>query len=110
MSPRRTVGMASARRSKRRGSTLIMALLLVIVLSATVAGLFGMLGSERKSLDDQEAQAGAYDIARSAYDRFLAILQRSPASRRRRGPVPTPPITPSEMAMPTCACNAYIHR
>jgi hypothetical protein len=72
MSPPRTMGMASPGRSERRGSTLIVALLLVIVLSAAVAGLFGMLGSERKALDDQEAQAGAYDIARSAYDRFLA--------------------------------------
>jgi hypothetical protein len=60
------------RRPTRRGSTLILALLLVIVLSSAVAGLYGMLGSERKALGDQEAQAGAYDIARSAYDRFIA--------------------------------------
>jgi hypothetical protein len=49
-----------------------MSLLIVIVLSAAVAGLYGMLGPERKALGDQEAQSGAYDIARSAYDRFLA--------------------------------------
>ena len=72
MSPARTSHIPRPGRSARRGSTLILALLLVIVLSAAVAGLYGMLGSERTALGDQEAQAGAYDIARSAYDRFLA--------------------------------------
>ena len=72
MLPARTFGMAPRTGRTRRGSTLILALLLVIVLSATVAGLHGMLRSESRALGDQEAQAGAYDIARSAYDRFLA--------------------------------------
>jgi len=49
-----------------------MALLLIVVLSAAAAGALGMIGSERRTLSDQEAHAEAYDIARSAYDRFIA--------------------------------------
>ena len=58
--------------SSRRGSALITSLLLLTVISAAVAGTFSMVVSERQALGDQEAQVGAYDIARSAVDRFVA--------------------------------------
>ena len=56
----------------RAGSALLTTLMLVLVISAAVAGTFSMIESERKSLGDQEAQQGAYDIARSGYDHFMA--------------------------------------
>jgi hypothetical protein len=58
--------------SGRRGSALVTSLMLLAVISAAVAGTFSMVASERQSLGDQEAQAEAYDIARSALDRFIA--------------------------------------
>jgi hypothetical protein len=49
-----------------------MALLLILVLASAVAGTFGMVGSEGRAIGDYEAQVGAYDLARSAFDRFIA--------------------------------------
>jgi hypothetical protein len=46
--------------------------MLLAVISAAVAATFSMVSSERTVLNDQEAQLGAYDIARSAVDRFIA--------------------------------------
>ena len=56
----------------RRGSTLIMSLLLIVVLSAVVAGTLAMTSSERRSVGDLEANVDVYDLARSAYDEFIA--------------------------------------
>ena len=59
-------------RANRRGSALVSSLLLIVVLSAIAAGGFSMMESERKALTDHEALADAYNIARSAFDRFMA--------------------------------------
>ncbi|HJU75149.1 MAG TPA: hypothetical protein VJ717_15515 [Gemmatimonadaceae bacterium] len=56
----------------RRGSALVISLVLLTVISAAVAGTFSMIASERQTLGDQEGESEAYDIARSALDRFLA--------------------------------------
>lgn len=58
--------------SGRRGSALVTSLLLLAVIAAAVAGTFSMISSERNAVGDQEAQEEAYDIARSALDRFIA--------------------------------------
>ena len=60
-----------ARRVTRRGAALVTSLLIIVVLSAMAAGGFSMIESERKSLGDHEALADAYNLARSAFDRFL---------------------------------------
>lgn len=63
----------SARRLKNRtGSAIVIGLLLLIILSAVAAGTSGMLTSERRAVGDLEAGVDAYDIARSAHDRFVA--------------------------------------
>jgi len=64
--------LGKAGRRVRRGSALVTSLMLLAVISAAVAATFGMTSSERQALSDQEAQLGAYDIARSAVDRFIA--------------------------------------
>jgi hypothetical protein len=46
--------------------------MLIVVLSATAAAAFSMVGSERRVVDDQEAAADAHAMARSAYDQFIA--------------------------------------
>jgi hypothetical protein len=50
----------------------VSSLLLVVVLSALAAGGFSMIESERKALTDHEALSDAYNMARSAFDRFMA--------------------------------------
>jgi hypothetical protein len=58
--------------TSRRGSALVTSLVLLAVISAAAAGAFSMIASERQSLGDHEGEAEAYDIARSALDRFIA--------------------------------------
>ena len=60
------------RRANRRGSALVIGLLILIVLSVAAAGTSGMLSSERRAVSDLEAGVDAYDLARSAHDRFVA--------------------------------------
>jgi len=64
----------SARRSahQRRGSTIVMSLILIVVLSVAVAGTVSMVSSDRKAVGDLEATTDAYDIARSGYDKFMS--------------------------------------
>lgn len=59
-------------RRPRRGSALIASLLVIVVLSATAAAAFSMVGSERRTIEDHEAIADAHAMARSAYDQFIA--------------------------------------
>lgn len=49
----------------------MLALILIVVLSATAAAALSMVGSERRVVEDQEAAAQAHSMARSAYDQFL---------------------------------------
>lgn len=49
-----------------------MSLILIVVLSVAVAGTVNMVSSDRKSVGDLEATTDAYDIARSAYDKFMS--------------------------------------
>ncbi len=55
----------------RKGASLVLALILVVVLSVTAAGALTMVGSERRVVEDQQAAAEAHAMARSAYDQFL---------------------------------------
>jgi len=59
-------------RGSRRGVALVLSLVLIVVLSATAAAALGMVGSERRVVEDHEAAAEAHALARSAYDQFLA--------------------------------------
>jgi len=56
----------------RQGIALVLALVLIVILSVTAAAALGMVGSERRVVEDQEAAAEAHAMARSAYDQFLA--------------------------------------
>ncbi|HJU75153.1 MAG TPA: hypothetical protein VJ717_15535 [Gemmatimonadaceae bacterium] len=59
----------------RRGSALITALMLLAVMSAAAAASLTMITTERQAVSDSEAQSGAYAIARSAFDQFIANPQ-----------------------------------
>ena len=56
----------------RKGASLVLALLLIVVLSVTAAGALTMVGSERRVVDDAQAAAEAHAMARSAYDQFVS--------------------------------------
>lgn len=56
----------------RQGIAMVLALVLIVILSVTAAAALGMVGSERRAIEDQEAAAEAHALARSAYDRFVA--------------------------------------
>ena len=62
----------SRRRGVRQGSTLIASLLVIVVLSATAAAAFSMVGSEQRTIEDHAAIADAHALARSAYEQFIA--------------------------------------
>jgi hypothetical protein len=51
---------------------IVSALLLIVVLSVSAAAALGMVGSERRVVDDQEAAAEAHALARSGYDQFVS--------------------------------------
>jgi hypothetical protein len=59
-------------RGSRDGVALVLALVLLVILSVTAAAALGMVGSERRAVEDQEAAAEAHALARSAYDQFIA--------------------------------------
>lgn len=65
--------MTTTRRLRaRRGVTLPMTLLIIVVLSALAAGAFTRVGSERRTIDNQEATLDAHAMARTGLDQFLA--------------------------------------
>lgn len=73
--------MTSAFRARaRRGVTLPMTLLLIVVLSALAAGAFTRVGSERRTIDNQEASLDVYAMARTGMDQFLADPLNGPFS------------------------------
>ena len=51
---------------------MVLALVLIVILSATAAAALGMVGSERRVVEDQEAAAEAHALARSTYDQFVS--------------------------------------
>lgn len=55
----------------RKGVALLLALVLIVILSVTAAGALGMVGGERRVVEDQEAASEVSAMARSAYDRFI---------------------------------------
>lgn len=55
----------------RQGVALVLALVLIVVLSVTAAAALGMVGGERRVVEDQEAASEVHAMARSAYDRFI---------------------------------------
>lgn len=74
----RTHTTSGFRARARRGVTLPMTLLLIVVLSALAAGAFTRVGSERRTIDNQEAALGVYAIARTGLDQFLADPTNGP--------------------------------
>lgn len=56
----------------RKGVAIVLSLILVVVLSVTAAAALGMVGSERRVVEDQQAASEANAMARSAYDQFVA--------------------------------------
>lgn len=63
---------------ERRGVTLPMTLLIIVVLSALAAGAFTRVGSERRTIDNQESTLDAYAMARTGLDQFLADPTNGP--------------------------------
>jgi hypothetical protein len=55
----------------RQGIALVLALVVIVILSVTAAAALGMVGSERRVVEDQEAASEVHAMARSAYDRFI---------------------------------------
>ena len=55
----------------RKGIALILALVLIIILSVAASAALGMVSSERRVVEDQQAASEAHAMARSAYDQFL---------------------------------------
>ena len=62
----------------RRGVTLPMTLLIVVVLSALAAGAFTRVSSERRTIDNQEAMTDAYGFARTGLDQFISDPTNGP--------------------------------
>lgn len=56
----------------RKGIALVLALVLVVILSVAAASALAMVGSERRTVEDQGAASNAHAMARSAYDQFIA--------------------------------------
>lgn len=67
-------GIPRTRRARRtrQGSALIASLLVIVILSATAAAAFSMVGSEQRTIEDHAAVADAHAMARSAYEQFIA--------------------------------------
>jgi type II secretory pathway component PulK len=55
-----------------------MTLLIIVVLSALAAGAFTRVGSERRTIDNQESSLDAYTMARTGLDQFLADPRNGP--------------------------------
>lgn len=55
-----------------------MTLLIIVVLSALAAGAFTRIGSERRSIDNEESTLDAYNMARTGLDQFLADPTNGP--------------------------------
>src|SRR4029079_583341 len=53
-------------------------LVMCVALSALAAGAFTRIGSERRSIDNQEATLDAYAMARTGLDQFLADPTNGP--------------------------------
>ena len=55
----------------RKGIAMILALVLIVILSVAASAALGMVNSERRVVEDQEAASEASAMARSAYDQFI---------------------------------------
>src|SRR6476659_9952719 len=67
-------------RNSERGASLILVLLLVIVLSVTVAAGFARIGAERRTNSSQRAQTAAFAIAQGGVEQFLANTTTLPGT------------------------------
>src|SRR5690349_6427754 len=67
-----------SRVGRRRGVTLPMTLMIIVVLSALAAGAFSRIGSERRSIDNTESTRDAYDMARTGLDQWIADPTNGP--------------------------------
>src|SRR6188768_3558580 len=54
-----------------RGSTIVLVLLLVVLLTITVAAGFARSSAEQRTTADMEAQTGAMMVAQSGLERYL---------------------------------------
>jgi hypothetical protein len=55
----------------RKGIAIILAIVLIVILSVAAAAALGMVGSERRVVEDGQAASDAHAMARSAYDQFI---------------------------------------
>lgn len=67
-----------SRVASRRGVTLPMTLMIIVILSALAAGAFTRVGSERRSIDNEESTLDAYAFARTGLDQFVADPTNGP--------------------------------
>ena len=90
----------------RKGIALILALVLIVILSVAASAALGMVSSERRVVEDQQAASEAHAMARSAYDQFLTNptgimidLYRRCRSTRPDATLGVPPVPPKAMRL-----------
>ena len=66
--------------SDRRGSALLISLLLILLLSVSAAAGFQRVSSERRTNGDMVAQVDAYTVAMSGLQQYMANLTSAPAA------------------------------
>lgn len=67
-------------RNSERGATLVLVLLLLIVLSITVASGFARIGAERRTNSAQRAQTAAFALAQGGVEQYLASTTMLPTT------------------------------
>src|SRR5215210_4626553 len=77
--PLREVRMLPSARLNRRGGTLPLTILLLSLMAVGVAISFTRVSSERRTTGDAHAQLGAFAVAQSGLNRFLANINGKPA-------------------------------
>lgn len=67
-------------RTSERGASLVLVLLLLIVLSMTVAAGFARIGAERRTNSAQRAQTAAFALAQGGVEQYLASTSTLPTT------------------------------
>jgi len=67
-------------RNSERGASLVLVLLLLIILSMTVAAGFARIGAERRTNSAQRAQTAAFALAQGGVEQYLASTTTLPST------------------------------
>jgi Tfp pilus assembly protein PilX len=69
-----------SRRLNRRGATLPLSLLVLVMLGFSVAVAYARLSSERRITSDAQAQMNAFTVAQSGLARYMELVSAKPAA------------------------------